>query len=998
MPKLAATKPILARLVTLSRALAVLSCLALPNSALAQSGSTPGLACLHLVEALATDGRVPLHGVTFDFNRATLRPNSLPVMIAARDAILTLGGAWAIEGHTDNIGSRGQNQDLSEARAASVRNWLVSAGVPASQLTAQGFSFDQPIADNSIDAGRAQNRRVELVGRVTPDMLGSGGLDGVAPCPGTLTLGAMAAAEGAPPPPPIPDWSGTGGQEWLPFSLLMATGSGGGQGWGGDRIEMRPGARPEACQALCAANSECAAFSFEPAGSNSVENARCALIGYGTELNLTRDNSHYDGGTFYTSGLKPDARLLIPDSEAIAAEIIADLAEIARLRDTVRITAPDVYAPETWMDVAVEGAVPGDAYATYLEITLSPDYDFDWRTSKSSLFVNDMADGRSGQIWVPEPGHYTLRYGINHPTAGQHTITAQPFVVQANAADVTPQPSAAESQPGVTAPQSGRSGTVEPGIDRPGMDIAQTPMTVADPSMCQALCALDPNCAAWTYANPGLQGEQAICWTKSGVPDGFSNPCCTSGVMDQAAAHASAAPVAVGTASLTFPRVVTPGDSIPVTYAGPLHSGDWVDIISAGDDSDMSGGWSWAYVTGAPVALTAPGTEGDYTLRYVAEDPVRGRVVLAQDTLVVRVPAPATAPATAAATVAAPATVTAADIFQRCESSTGPFCEIVLSAQDMVLTLVAGYGLTEPLVYETGDGAQAQRPSFNLVRLSDGEAVILVNARHTQTVYCQTGLSGDEICLTPAFGDSDAILAGVVFSTLTNTAMRAEAEAMGADDMPEAMGSDMEGVWFLRVDQPGTSDDGAHVIMVELVNDAGPVSFSGTFITAPDIGPLPGMSGVLRGVIAGDTLNITMAASDGAVGMVFSGTEYGSNAYRGMVNLAHSPLSRSTGAIIHRVAGPGEDWDGPDWTKGRPDRMAAAMQMGAQAMQGILGNLSGEDRAMVDRLGAMMGSMAGGGGQASVPASAISAALDGTIVEGLSAEDALILIAPHLED
>lgn len=980
MPKLAALMPLNAWLATLSRAAACFACLALPNAALAQTSSAQGLACLQLVEALATDGRVPLQGVTFDFNRATLRPDSLPALIAARDAILTLGGDWGIEGHTDNVGSHGYNQGLSEARAMSVRDWLVSAGVPRTQLTAQGFSFDRPIADNSTDTGRAQNRRVELVGTVTPDMLGFGGPAGVDPCPDTLTPGTQIAADATPPPPPIPDWSGAAGQEWLPFSGLMATGHGGEPGWQGDRIDMPPGARPESCQALCTANSHCAAFSFEPAGSHFVENARCALIGYGTELNLTRDNSYYDGGTFFTSGLKPDARLLTPQSEAVAQEIIADMVEIARLRETVRITAPDAHAPESWMDVIIDGAVPDDAYPTYLEITLSPDYDFDWRTSKSSLFVNQMVDGRSGQIWVPEPGEYILRYVINHPTAGLHTITEQPFIVQVNAPVAAPLSGEAEQQ-------SGRSGTVEPGIDRPGMDIAQTPMTIADPLMCQALCAGDPNCASWTYVTPGMQGDQAMCWTKSGVPEGFPNPCCTSGVMDQAAAPAPAAPA---TASLSFATAISPGEAVTVSYTGPLNSGDWVDIITAGNDADMSGGWSWAYATGASVTLTAPGTEGDYTLRYVAEDPALGRVVLAQEALSVR------ASASVPAHVIAPVADT--QVFQRCDGTTGPFCELALPAQDVVVTLAAGYGITEPLVYETAGGARADRASFDVVRLSDGQAVIMVNARQAQTVYCQTGVAGDEICLTQAFADSDAALAGTVFASLNSAAMLAELDAMGGEDAGLIPPGDLQGIWIFRIDTPGTSDDGTAFIVAELMQDAEDIALQGNFTTAPDAGPLTGLTGDLAGVIAGDTLNLTLVGPDGVTGLVFSGTEYGSDAFRGMVYLAHSPLTPPLGAIVNRIAGPGEAWDGPPWMTGAPDGMEAALQMGAQALDGLLGDLGGDDRAMMEMLGAMMGAMAGGSGQAPAPDSRMSAALDGTLIEGLSAADALTLIAPHLED
>lgn len=445
------TNPIKFKGATILAALIWLGPFAMP-AALAQDEAR---SCQALVQTLAEDGRVALSGVTFDFNRASLRPDSLPALVAARDAILTLGGDWRIEGHTDDRGSHSYNQALSEARALAVRDWLVSAGLSSGQLSAQGFSFDRPVADNGTDAGRAQNRRVELVGQVTPDMLGFGGPDGVDPCPDTLTPGTLAAAEGAPRPPVITDWAGSGGQEFLPFSYLMATAQGGSAGWVGDRITMPPGTQPQTCQALCQAEGQCAAFSFEPAGSHFVEDARCVLIGYGTELTLKRDNTYLDGGIFAASGLKPDARLLTQESAAIATEILADLAEIAALRASVRIAAPESHAPETWMDIAIDGAVPGDAYPTYLEIAELGDYAFDWRNSKSHLFVHSMTDGRSGQIWSPEPGDYVLRYVINHPTAGQHSIVDYPLSVKAGAAAKAEMPSQTANADGAAIVVSG---------------------------------------------------------------------------------------------------------------------------------------------------------------------------------------------------------------------------------------------------------------------------------------------------------------------------------------------------------------------------------------------------------------------------------------------------------------------------------------------------------------------------------------------------------------
>lgn len=74
-----------------------------------------------------------------------------------------LGERASIEGHTDSQGNDERNQALSSARADSVKAALMSMGVAADQLDAQGFGETQPLADNSLASGRQQNRRVEVV-------------------------------------------------------------------------------------------------------------------------------------------------------------------------------------------------------------------------------------------------------------------------------------------------------------------------------------------------------------------------------------------------------------------------------------------------------------------------------------------------------------------------------------------------------------------------------------------------------------------------------------------------------------------------------------------------------------------------------------------------------------------------------------------------------------------------------------------------------------------
>jgi len=68
----------------------------------------------------------------------------------------------AVEGHTDSQGADTANQALSEARATSVVDYLITKDVGTDRLTATGFGESQPVADNATAAGRAENRRIEF--------------------------------------------------------------------------------------------------------------------------------------------------------------------------------------------------------------------------------------------------------------------------------------------------------------------------------------------------------------------------------------------------------------------------------------------------------------------------------------------------------------------------------------------------------------------------------------------------------------------------------------------------------------------------------------------------------------------------------------------------------------------------------------------------------------------------------------------------------------------
>lgn len=69
----------------------------------------------------------------------------------------------SVDGHTDNVGDAAFNKKLSQARSQAIVRYLTDQGVDAKRLKAQGFGMEAPVADNRTEAGRAKNRRVELV-------------------------------------------------------------------------------------------------------------------------------------------------------------------------------------------------------------------------------------------------------------------------------------------------------------------------------------------------------------------------------------------------------------------------------------------------------------------------------------------------------------------------------------------------------------------------------------------------------------------------------------------------------------------------------------------------------------------------------------------------------------------------------------------------------------------------------------------------------------------
>ncbi len=107
-----------------------------------------------------------------------------------------------VEGYTDNVGSQQYNQKLSEQRAGTVQNFVVSQGLAAANVSAVGLGMADPVADNSTAAGRAQNRRVEMV--VSGPSIGIPNQSAPGSAPNAAAPGMAAAPAGAPAQPAAP--------------------------------------------------------------------------------------------------------------------------------------------------------------------------------------------------------------------------------------------------------------------------------------------------------------------------------------------------------------------------------------------------------------------------------------------------------------------------------------------------------------------------------------------------------------------------------------------------------------------------------------------------------------------------------------------------------------------------------------------------------------------------------------------------------------------------
>lgn len=126
-------------------------------------GTAANNGCPEVSTEVLEEINVQVRSVLFDYNKATIRQDSNETL----DNVATIMKEYSntrflVEGHTDSKGSNSYNMELSEKRAASVREYLTSQGIPSARIESKGFGETKPVASNGSAAGRQKNRRVEI--------------------------------------------------------------------------------------------------------------------------------------------------------------------------------------------------------------------------------------------------------------------------------------------------------------------------------------------------------------------------------------------------------------------------------------------------------------------------------------------------------------------------------------------------------------------------------------------------------------------------------------------------------------------------------------------------------------------------------------------------------------------------------------------------------------------------------------------------------------------
>lgn len=116
-----------------------------------------------IMDELNKSGKIALY-INFETGKSVIKPESQKIIddiaqMLTDNATVKI----SIEGHTDNVGTPASNKALSESRSKAVMNALVAKGIAGARMSSKGWGQDKPTDDNTTEAGKAKNRRVEIV-------------------------------------------------------------------------------------------------------------------------------------------------------------------------------------------------------------------------------------------------------------------------------------------------------------------------------------------------------------------------------------------------------------------------------------------------------------------------------------------------------------------------------------------------------------------------------------------------------------------------------------------------------------------------------------------------------------------------------------------------------------------------------------------------------------------------------------------------------------------
>jgi len=114
-------------------------------------------------DVVKIDVPIVLEGITFETGKSDITPESAVVLQGALKTMQTYSDIIVeISGHTDDVGSAGSNQSLSQRRADSVRSWLISNGINPDRLISKGYGEESPRVPNTSADNKRMNRRIEF--------------------------------------------------------------------------------------------------------------------------------------------------------------------------------------------------------------------------------------------------------------------------------------------------------------------------------------------------------------------------------------------------------------------------------------------------------------------------------------------------------------------------------------------------------------------------------------------------------------------------------------------------------------------------------------------------------------------------------------------------------------------------------------------------------------------------------------------------------------------